>query len=93
MRDIGDGNVKWTFEKFYGDAAIYAICTKCGFMHNVSHFKTGSTEIEIDTDRIYNFCPTCGEEDETEYDDIIDVIWNERAVNVLYGEDNGKNCT
>lgn len=78
--------MKWAFEKFYGDAAVYAICPKCGFMHNVSLFKTGSMEIEVDTDRIYNFCPMCGEEDETEYGDNVDVIWNERDWKDLYSE-------
>ena len=72
--------MKWIFEKFYGDMAIYAICPKCGFRHCVSDFKSGTFEIEIYTDKVYKFCPMCGKKDTTNYGDNIDVVWNERSI-------------
>ena len=74
--------MKWIFEKFYGDGAIYTICPNCGFYHCVSEFKDRETfEIVINTDYIYKFCPMCGKKDTTNYDgDNIDVIWNKRSI-------------
>ena len=47
----------WKYEKFRGDAAIYAFCPKCKFHHNPSELTTDedgrlTTEIQYQ----YNYC-------------------------------------
>ncbi len=55
----------WNIVKYPGDMAIYAVCTKCGFRHNVS--KDGRGEdgswmppTEPDPRKMYRYCPMCG---------------------------------
>ena len=80
--------MKWHFEKFQGDMAIYTICPCCGFTHNVSYLADGF-EIKIDPSRIYNFCPNCGEEDTSDhYAEERDVVWNKRKAEELWKENN-----
>jgi len=74
----------WEYEKFRGDAAIYAFCPKCKFYHNPSRMDMGengkwTTEIKYQ----YNYCPICGE---YLYNDNknVDVTWNERDIEELY---------
>lgn len=70
--------MEWHFEKFKGDSAIYAICPKCGFAHNVSYVVL-PLEVRINPQMIYNFCPNCGEEDTSNhYEENKDVTWNKR---------------
>lgn len=76
----------WKYEKFRGDAAIYAFCPKCKFRHNPSQMVTGedgewTTEIQYQ----YNYCPICGEylHDEN-FENSVEVIWNERDIMELY---------
>lgn len=73
--------MKWIFEKFKGDMAIYAQCPKCNFKHNASIFD--HTEMRSSITRQYKYCPMCGE---YLYDDReeINVIWNERDIVELY---------
>ena len=49
----------WIYVKHSRDVAIYALCPKCGFEHNPSHYNwaTGRTIII----RQFNYCPLCGE--------------------------------
>lgn len=76
-----DINMKWIFEKFKGDLAVYAFCPKCNFRHNPSRVTPKTMEVEIVCQ--YKYCPMCGE---YLYDDRdnLDVIWNERDVTELY---------
>lgn len=76
--------MKWIFEKFQGDMAIYAICPKCGFYHNPSTLHADMTTTITNQ---YQFCPTCGEYLYVE-GDAIDVIWNQRYVTEFFGEMN-----
>lgn len=66
--------LKWKYEKFKGDLAIYAFCPVCNYSHNPSRYEwsTGNTIIQ----NTMLFCPMCGEflYDESE----IETIWNER---------------
>lgn len=74
--------MKWIFEKFKGNSAIYATCPKCGYTYSATtcpDFKTGEYEINIH----YKYCPECGEYlyDENEE---VDVAWNKRDIKELY---------
>lgn len=74
----------WKYERFKGDAAIYALCPRCNFYHNPSRLVTdeeGKFDTEIEYQ--YNFCPNCGE---YLFDDnkMCDVVWKERDVEELY---------
>ncbi len=74
----------WKYEKFRGDAAIYAFCPKCKFHHNPSKLTTDedgrlTTKIQYQ----YNYCPICGEFLHDDKEDV-DVIWNERDIEELY---------
>ena len=74
----------WTYEKFRGDAAIYAFCPKCKFYHNPSKLiRDEDGNLTTDIQYQYNYCPICGE---YLYDDkeIVDIIWNERDIEELY---------
>lgn len=76
----------WAYEKFRGDAAIYAFCPKCGFHHNPSRMVTDdegkwTTEIQYQ----YNYCPICGEYlNDENFESGVEVIWNERDIIELY---------
>ena len=74
-------NKKWKYERFKGDAAIYALCPKCNFHYDPSRFnsQTFQTDIVIQ----YKYCPMCGE---YLYDDSenVDATWNERDISELY---------
>lgn len=77
----------WKYEKFRGDAAIYAFCPKCGFHHNPS--RKGMNEDGKWATNIlyqYNYCPICGEYlyDKNAVDDGYEVIWNERDIVELH---------
>ena len=71
--------MKWQFEKFQGDMAIYAICPKCGFDHPVSTI-SDFFELKINSALLYNYCPMCGEKDETDHflTEEQEVVWNQR---------------
>lgn len=74
----------WKYEKFYGDAAIYAFCPKCNFHHNPSRLETDADgKLTSEIQYQYNYCPICGE---YLYDDkaVADVVWNERDIEELY---------
>ena len=74
----------WEYEKFKGDAAIYAFCPKCNFHHCPSEMNTTTWESDILYQ--YNYCPICGEylyDDKAETDGV-EVIWNERDIVELY---------
>lgn len=73
----------WEYEKFRGDAAIYAFCPKCGFHHCPSRMDYETFKVEIVYQ--YNYCPVCGEYlyDENFYDGV-EVIWDERDILELY---------
>ena len=78
--------MQWRFEKFKGDSAIYAICPRCGFYHNVSYVAF-PFEIRINPQMIYNFCPNCGKEDTSNhYEENKDIIWNERDWEEMTGK-------
>lgn len=74
----------WEYERFRGDAAIYAFCPKCKFKHNPSQldYETFETYIAYQ----YNYCPMCGEYlyDKKAEADGFEVIWNERDIMDLY---------
>ena len=73
--------MKWHFEKFIGDGAIYAICPKCGFYHNASVYHNGQFIIA----KQYNYCPMCGEYLYVASNNI-GVVWNERDIDELQKE-------
>ena len=79
--------MKWIFEKFKGDIAIYASCPKCNFTHSPSIFNAETMKSKIVHQ--YKYCPMCGEylyDDE----DYINVTWNERDISEFYkGKCNG----
>jgi hypothetical protein len=68
--------MKWHFEKFKGDMAIYAICPKCGFYYNSS---TLQRDMTTTITNVYNFCPICGEQLSIKEEDV-DVTWNQRDI-------------
>lgn len=72
--------MKWRFEKFQGNMAIYAICPECGFMHNPSSCDRKTFKPSITTQ--YKYCPMCGNYLYDESDEL-DVIWNERNMQEL----------
>ena len=75
--------MKWQFEKFQGDRAIYALCPKCGFGHCVSYIDFDMS-IKINPDKIYNYCPICGTKEETNHYEVNrhDVVWNQRRASI-----------
>lgn len=77
----------WTYERFRGDAAIYAFCPKCNFHHNPSRM-VNEDDGRITTKILYqyNYCPICGEYlyDEEADENGFEVIWNERNVEELW---------
>ena len=77
-------NMVWKYEKFKGDAAIYAFCPKCGFHHNTSRLVPGTFGTEISYQ--YNYCPKCGEYLYND-DNNVQVTWNERDIIELYKEE------
>lgn len=77
----------WKYEKFKGDAAIYAFCPKCGFHHNPSRMEQDengrwSTEIKFQ----YKYCPMCAEPLFDKSGEV-DVIWDERDITELYANE------
>ena len=77
----------WEYEKFRGDAAIYAFCPKCKFRHNPSRVvKNDEGKLSAEIFYQYNYCPICGEYlyDEKAETELVDIIWNERDVTELY---------
>ena len=50
--------MKWIFEKFKGDMAVYAICPRCGFYHCASSLNPDMTTTITNQ---YKLCPMCGE--------------------------------
>lgn len=75
----------WRYEKFKGDGAIYAFCPECGFYHSPTNFNVETMQCEVKYQ--YNYCPMCGVylRNEKAYTDGIDVIWNERDIEELWG--------
>lgn len=76
--------MKWKYEKFKGDMAIYAICPKCNFHHSSSVYNPHSGESVVQNP--YTFCPLCGEFLFENYEEV-NVIWNERNIFKLYEEE------
>lgn len=76
--------MKWIFEKFKGDMAVYTICPKCGFHHSPSRT---DANIEITITNQYKYCPMCGEYLHTGGEGV-DVIWNQRHISKLFEEKN-----
>lgn len=76
----------WTYEKFRGDAAIYAFCPKCGFHHNPSRMEMEDGKFTTNILYQYNYCPICGEYlyDKNAVDDGFEVTWDERDILELY---------
>lgn len=66
--------MKWQFEKFKDDIAIYAVCPKCGFYHSPS---TLNRDMTVTITHQYKFCPMCAEYLYVE-GDAIEVIVNQR---------------
>ena len=78
--------MKWHFEKFKGNMAVFAICPNCRFYKNISYM-TANAEVRIDPSNIYHYCPNCGEKNESDYNsENIDVVWNRRNFEELCGE-------
>lgn len=48
----------WQYEKFKGDGAVYAFCSKCNCRHNPSRKDFGTFELSISYQ--YNYCPIYG---------------------------------
>ena len=76
--------MKWKYEKFKGDMAVYAICPKCNFHHSSSVYNPHSGESVVQNP--YTFCPLCGEFLFENYEEV-NVIWNERNIFKLYEEE------
>ena len=73
----------WIYEKFKGDAAIFAFCPECNFRHCPSKIDIGEQgELLHRITYQFNYCPMCGEYlfDDTES---FDVIWNERYIDEI----------
>lgn len=51
-------NHKWFFERFKGDAAIYAFCPVCNFRYDPSVM---DENVKAVIHYVYNYCPNCGE--------------------------------
>ncbi len=49
----------WRPVKFKGDGAIYAKC-KCGFYYPCCKSPDANFKIEIDPNKMYPYCPSCG---------------------------------
>jgi hypothetical protein len=49
----------WITTKFKGDGAIYGKCNHCGFLHDMYKVTEGF-KVEIDMNKVWNFCPRCG---------------------------------
>ena len=74
----------WKYEKFRGDAAIYAFCPKCNFRHCPSDLvKDENVNWDTKIRYQYNYCPICGEFLYNDSDNA-EVVWNERDVAELY---------
>ena len=80
--------MSWEFEKFKGDLSIYCICPQCKFKHNVS-LVDDKLNITIDPDKVYNYCPICGEKHrgEGKYPEDVYIAWNSRSVEDLYDDE------
>lgn len=79
--------MSWKYEKLKGNAAVYAICSKCGFCYSCGGMRsTTNGETETVLDKVYNYCPFCGsyENDDCDY---ADIIWNERDISELFQSD------
>lgn len=68
--------MEWKYEKFIGDAAIYATCGKCGFIYCCSTFVNNRSEIN----RTFLFCPMCGDKATNAECCDVEVVWNEREI-------------
>lgn len=77
----------WEYEKFRGDAAIYAFCPKCKFHHNPSRL-VDEDDGHMTTKIMYqyNYCPICGEYlfDESADKNGFEITWNERNIEDLW---------
>lgn len=74
----------WEYERFRGDAAIYAFCPKCHFHHNPSRM-TMNDDGKLTSEIMYqyNYCPMCGEYLYDDHD-TVEIIWDERNVEALW---------
>ena len=63
--------MSWRYEKFKGNAAVYAICPKCNFYYSCGGF--GKSVIT------YNYCPNCGSYENDDCENV-NIIWNERGM-------------
>lgn len=57
-------NRDWLVVRYKGDAAVYSVCSHCGFSHTCykTNFYENKPLIEYDEEQEFNFCPECGEE-------------------------------
>lgn len=74
--------MEWKYEKFIGDGAVYATCGACGYTHCCSSWKDGGIVI----DRLFLFCPMCGNKATNTQGPDIEVVWNERFPDSLTGK-------
>lgn len=63
--------MSWRYEKFKGNAAVYAICPKCNFYYSCGGL--GKSVITC------NYCPNCGSYENDDCENV-NIIWNERDV-------------
>jgi rubredoxin len=75
--------MKWKFEKFKDNLAIYCICPNCNFIHNTSHVRN---DLSVEIVNQYHYCPMCGENLFTPEEDI-DVVWNQRTLSDLLSKE------
>ena len=56
-------NGDWLIVRYRGDAAIYSVCSHCGFSHTCYKINTDKNKplTEYNEEKEYNFCPECGE--------------------------------
>lgn len=76
----------WQYEKFKGDGAVYAFCSKCNCRHNPSRKDFGTFELSISYQ--YNYCPIYGEYlyDADAEENGFEVTWDQRDITELYDE-------
>lgn len=71
--------MKWRFEKFKGDSAIYGICTKCNYSYEAGSYNPATAESSGVYQ--YKYCPICGRRLYIKpKDGTLDVVWNERLI-------------
>lgn len=75
--------MKWKFEKFNGDGAIYAFCPNCNYHYAAGGPNPPTQEPRVD--KQFPFCPGCGEFLWCE-DDEIEVVKGVRHIKEIFNE-------